>query len=505
MSVKISALPAVSSALLTDFFPVVQGGVTSQETLSQVSTLFQTIMLPLAGGTMSGNINLGTHSITNGTFAGTAVAGQYGGTGIANTGKTITIGGNVTFSGANTFAGTTTGNTAVTFPTSGTLATTAQLPTPAALTKVDDTNVTLTLGGTPATALLQATSITAGWTGTLSGTRGGTGTNNGSLTINLGSATTGYVLTSDSSGNATWQAGGGGSSPWTAGAGSNSAYGGAATGSAGSNSLVWGTTSSTASGDGGTIILGSGSTSSSNSYSSVLLGGTSHLSAAPQSIMLGNGLNNTSNNTINIGLNSTVSGAYSIAIGAGISITGTESVGIIYGTIAAGLAVGIGTAFSIASGHDGAFVFCDSTEISPNSKGANTYASYFAGGQFFQTGSAVTAFQIDASQNIINYKGICDLSKTIVAPTTGSTVTLVTTNAITIINPSGSLLALTINLPASPADGQKQTVAFTQIITGLTLSGNGNSLVGTSNLTSAAVGQKFTLIFDLGTTSWYPG
>ncbi len=45
---------------------------------------------------------------------------------------------------------------------------------PAALTKVDDTNVTLTLGGTPLTALLQAVSITAGWTGTLAETRGGT-------------------------------------------------------------------------------------------------------------------------------------------------------------------------------------------------------------------------------------------------------------------------------------------------------------------------------------------
>ena len=38
---------------------------------------------------------------------------------------------------------------------------------PSALTKVDDTNVTLTLGGTPGTALLQATSLTLGWTGTL--------------------------------------------------------------------------------------------------------------------------------------------------------------------------------------------------------------------------------------------------------------------------------------------------------------------------------------------------
>ena len=37
--------------------------------------------------------------------------------------------------------------------------------TPAALTETNDTNVTLTLGGTPSTALLQATSLTLGWTG----------------------------------------------------------------------------------------------------------------------------------------------------------------------------------------------------------------------------------------------------------------------------------------------------------------------------------------------------
>jgi len=41
----------------------------------------------------------------------------------------------------------------------------------AALTKTDDTNITLTLGGTPSTALLQATSITVGWTGTLADSR----------------------------------------------------------------------------------------------------------------------------------------------------------------------------------------------------------------------------------------------------------------------------------------------------------------------------------------------
>lgn len=47
---------------------------------------------------------------------------------------------------------------------------------PGALTKTDDTNVTLTLGGNPSTALLAATSLTLGWTGQLSVDRGGTGT-----------------------------------------------------------------------------------------------------------------------------------------------------------------------------------------------------------------------------------------------------------------------------------------------------------------------------------------
>lgn len=47
--------------------------------------------------------------------------------------------------------------------------------TGAALSKVDDTNVTLTLGGAPTTALLRAASITAGWTGTLAYSRGGLG------------------------------------------------------------------------------------------------------------------------------------------------------------------------------------------------------------------------------------------------------------------------------------------------------------------------------------------
>lgn len=44
-----------------------------------------------------------------------------------------------------------------------------------ALTASNDTNVTLTLGGSPTTALLNAASVTAGWTGQLAVGRGGTG------------------------------------------------------------------------------------------------------------------------------------------------------------------------------------------------------------------------------------------------------------------------------------------------------------------------------------------
>lgn len=60
-----------------------------------------------------------------------------------------------------------------------------QWSAPAALTKTDDTNVTLTLGGSASTALLNAASLTLGWSGQLATGRGGTG---------LGSYTAGDML-----------------------------------------------------------------------------------------------------------------------------------------------------------------------------------------------------------------------------------------------------------------------------------------------------------------------
>jgi hypothetical protein len=66
-----------------------------------------------------------------------------------------------------------TGTTAQYIDGTGALQTFPTIPTvsPSALTKTDDTNVTLTLGGTPNTALLQGVSLTLGWTGRLADDR----------------------------------------------------------------------------------------------------------------------------------------------------------------------------------------------------------------------------------------------------------------------------------------------------------------------------------------------
>lgn len=173
---SVTGLPSPSQPSDAATKAYVDAQTVTGEELSRVDDT--NVTLTLSGSPLTALVHATT--ITAG-WAG-QLSPARGGTGVNNGASTITIGGSFTMTGAFTFNGTLTGNTSVTFPTSGTLATTAQLPTPAALTRVDDTNVTLTLGGTPATALLQATSITAGWTGQLSSSRGGTGV--GTFAIN---------------------------------------------------------------------------------------------------------------------------------------------------------------------------------------------------------------------------------------------------------------------------------------------------------------------------------
>lgn len=79
--------------------------------------------IDMSGGT-TGLTTAGGPIITSGTFTlGGILVGANGGTGVANTGKTITLGGNLTTTPANAITFTTTGATNVTLPTSGTLGT----------------------------------------------------------------------------------------------------------------------------------------------------------------------------------------------------------------------------------------------------------------------------------------------------------------------------------------------------------------------------------------------
>lgn len=87
---------------------------------------------------------------------------------------------------------------------------------------------------------------------------------------------------------------------------------------------------------------------------------------------------------------------------------------------------------------------------------------------------------------------------TIFAPTTGGTVSLVN-NQYNIINPAGALVALTVNLPSSPANNDVVYIKYTQSVTTVTY-GNGTVVDG---ITSPVGGGLVVLTFDSGTTSWY--
>jgi hypothetical protein len=85
----------------------------------------------------------------------------------------------------------------------------------------------------------------------------------------------------------------------------------------------------------------------------------------------------------------------------------------------------------------------------------------------------------------------------IFTPLTGTTITLTDGIQDNLINPAGTLAALTINLPASPDNGQVILLTFTKAITTLTIAGNGSTLVGTAP-TSAAIGTRLAYKFYTG-------
>lgn len=169
--VPISGLPVASAWGSAYPFPVVEGGITKQATLGLAIGVAVEAWAgnPSSSGQVLSSTTTGTRSWIT-PAAGTVTSFSAGTlsplftTSVATATSTPALSFVLTNAGANTWFGNSTALSAA--PAFNALA---------ALTEVDDTNVTLTLGGTPATALLKAVSITAGWTGTLAIARGGTG------------------------------------------------------------------------------------------------------------------------------------------------------------------------------------------------------------------------------------------------------------------------------------------------------------------------------------------
>lgn len=120
-NIKISDLAAASSVAAGDLFEVSQGSGTLTSRKATGTQMQSFVLGSYAGGSTITTVG----TIGTGTWQASVVAGQYGGTGVANSGKTITLGGNFATSGAYALTLTLTAATTVTLPTSGTLATLA--------------------------------------------------------------------------------------------------------------------------------------------------------------------------------------------------------------------------------------------------------------------------------------------------------------------------------------------------------------------------------------------
>jgi lipopolysaccharide export system protein LptA len=139
-------------------------------------------------------------TIGTGTWQGTAIVGQYGGTGVNNSGKTITIGGNFTHTGAHTLGLTTTANTSVTLPTTGTLATLAGSETFTNKTLTSPIIGTISNTGTLTLPTSTDTLVGRATTDTLTNKTLSAAVLSGTLTAGGGVGSNGQVLASTGSG-----------------------------------------------------------------------------------------------------------------------------------------------------------------------------------------------------------------------------------------------------------------------------------------------------------------
>ena len=117
--------------------------------------------------------------------------------------------------------------------------------------------------------------------------------------------------------------------------------------------------------------------------------------------------------------------------------------------------------------------------------------------------SVITSASISAGGALKHFQQEIDASYTYNTPTTGQTVALASGTETAIINPSGTLAALTVTLPSctSGYDGSIARFGIEQIITALTVNTTSGSVVGAATASTAGQGQAYICRGVL--TTWF--
>lgn len=89
-----------------------------------------------------------------------------------------------------------------------------------------------------------------------------------------------------------------------------------------------------------------------------------------------------------------------------------------------------------------------------------------------------------------------------VAPVTTDSVTIAAGTTHLVIEPAGTIAALTVVLPTAPADGTLVQFCSTQIVTTLTLTPGGSDTVVTDT-TALAVDTAIKYIYRASSSKWY--
>lgn len=83
-------------------------------------------------------------------------------------------------------------------------------------------------------------------------------------------------------------------------------------------------------------------------------------------------------------------------------------------------------------------------------------------------------------------------------PVSTDSITIASGVNVLLINPAGTIAALTVVLPASPINGQVCTITSSQIVTALTVTG---TIVGT--LTTLALGGFASFCYSSTAAKWF--